>query len=349
MRKLTTSFLVTFAILLGSAGESLSADFKKGVTAYKNGDYVTALHELEPLAKQGDAGASTILGGMFTFGKGVPQNYKIAVRYYLVAANQGIAFAQYSLGNMYSNGEGVPQDYETAVKWHTFAANQGHARAQTNLGVMYSLGRGVKKDNVYAYKWGCLGALNGNINGAKLSDFVSNSMTSSQLSRAKRLCLNFVPAPPPTDRNRQAPPPLLIKKKPKSNNPQFMKAKLDKESKEAAFKLGLSNFAWEPIECAAFYAIGAEGFNRAGQKKNAKRMKSLHEELLGFARSLIPPKTVLARLKLVMTKQIDEVDGDYRNIRNKFLIICPDEMRRGTRTEYIYPNDFSQAAHMRKQ
>ncbi|MBT4699667.1 MAG: hypothetical protein HOB79_01215, partial [Rhodospirillaceae bacterium] len=85
---------------------------------------------------------------------------------------------------------------------------------------------------------------------------------------------------------------------------------MDKESKEAAFKLGLSNFAWEPIECAAFYAIGAEGFNRAGQKKNAKRMKSLHEELLGFARSLIPPKTVLARLKLVMTKQIDEVDGD---------------------------------------
>ncbi len=39
------------------ANPALSADFQKGVTAYQSGDYATALRELEPLAKQGNASA----------------------------------------------------------------------------------------------------------------------------------------------------------------------------------------------------------------------------------------------------------------------------------------------------
>ena len=36
---------------------SASADFQKGVAAYKSGDYASALREWEPLAEQGDADA----------------------------------------------------------------------------------------------------------------------------------------------------------------------------------------------------------------------------------------------------------------------------------------------------
>tara|TARA_Y100001934_G_C11779705_1_gene507601 strand:+ start:132 stop:290 length:159 start_codon:yes stop_codon:yes gene_type:complete len=48
MKRLTT------AVLLGSAGVSWSADYRKGVTAYQSGDYANALREGEPLAKQRD-------------------------------------------------------------------------------------------------------------------------------------------------------------------------------------------------------------------------------------------------------------------------------------------------------
>jgi hypothetical protein len=37
---------------------------------------------------------------------------------------------------MYQNGRGVPQDYKTAAKWYRLAAEQGLANAQSNLGLL---------------------------------------------------------------------------------------------------------------------------------------------------------------------------------------------------------------------
>jgi TPR repeat protein len=52
-------------------------------------------------------------------------------------AEKGEAVSQYNLGVMYDNGRGVPKDYKEAVKWFRKAAEQGHAKAHFNLGVMY--------------------------------------------------------------------------------------------------------------------------------------------------------------------------------------------------------------------
>ena len=41
---------------------SWSADLQKGLTAYKSGDYATALREWRPLAEQGDEIAQTSVG-----------------------------------------------------------------------------------------------------------------------------------------------------------------------------------------------------------------------------------------------------------------------------------------------
>ena len=46
---------------------------------------------------------------------------------------------------MYDNGKGVPQDYAEAVKWYRLAAEQGYARAQYNLGLMYDNGKAFHK------------------------------------------------------------------------------------------------------------------------------------------------------------------------------------------------------------
>ena len=91
-------------------------------------------------ARNGDAEAQSILGFMYDTGKGVPQDYAEAVKWYRKAAHQGFAEAQYNLGLMYYLGHGVPQDYKMAVKWYTKAAEQGDAIAQFELGLVYELG-----------------------------------------------------------------------------------------------------------------------------------------------------------------------------------------------------------------
>jgi TPR repeat protein len=107
-----------FVALLGSAGVSWSADFEKGIAAYKSKDYASALREFKPLAQQGNAEAQLRLSWLYANGQGVPQDYKTAVKWYRLAAKQGNAPAQYNLGLMYSKGRGVVQDDKTAVKWY---------------------------------------------------------------------------------------------------------------------------------------------------------------------------------------------------------------------------------------
>ncbi len=58
-------------------------------------------------------------------------------------ATQGYASAQNQLGQMYANGRGVPQDYSTARKWYAKAAAQGHGWALTQLGQLSADGLGV--------------------------------------------------------------------------------------------------------------------------------------------------------------------------------------------------------------
>ena len=79
MRRLLTIPVLLLTLLVGNP--AFSADFQKGMTAARSGDFATALREWTPLAEQ------------------------------------GVARAQYNLGVMYDTGDGVPQDYKTAVKW----------------------------------------------------------------------------------------------------------------------------------------------------------------------------------------------------------------------------------------
>jgi len=102
MKNLTATLCLTIAVLLGSAGMSWSAEPVKGYcltgtkhshypifgkcsASYEKGDYATALPEWTPLAKQGNAGAQNNLGLMYRKGRGVPQDYKTAVKWYKLA------------------------------------------------------------------------------------------------------------------------------------------------------------------------------------------------------------------------------------------------------------------------
>ena len=54
-----------FLLILLVSPMSFGADFSKGVIAYGNGDFATALRELRPLAEQGNASSQVNLGPMY--------------------------------------------------------------------------------------------------------------------------------------------------------------------------------------------------------------------------------------------------------------------------------------------
>ena len=70
MRTLIIIPVLLFSLFLGAS--SYSADFNKGLDAYNDGDYATALKEWKPLAEEGNADAQYNLGVMYKNGWGVP-------------------------------------------------------------------------------------------------------------------------------------------------------------------------------------------------------------------------------------------------------------------------------------
>ena len=154
--------------------------------------------EYSSLAKQGDAEAQLHLGNMYKKGKGVPKDYKEAVRWYRKAAEQGEAVAQYKLGEMYYSGYGVPEyDLKEAVRWYRKAAEQGYVRTQYTLGVMYRDGEGVPKDLVASYAWLNISAAQGykdfldEVRASELRDRVAKKLPAAALAIAQELSMEY--------------------------------------------------------------------------------------------------------------------------------------------------------------
>jgi TPR repeat protein len=174
-------------IALVFAHNAFAGDYEDGRDAAKRGDHATAFSKFRSSALQGNAIAQTLVGMMYNEGKGVAQDYKEAVRWWLLAASQGNSTAQYSLGDVYEEGKGVAQDNKEAVRWYQLAAQQGNAKAQHNLGRMYGLGQGVLQDYVRAHMWFNIAAVNGEKSSVKNRDVMASHMTPQQIEQAQRM------------------------------------------------------------------------------------------------------------------------------------------------------------------
>ena len=111
------------------------------------------LSALRQLAEAGAAEAQTELGERYEDGRGVVEDYAVAVSWFRRAAEQGYAPGQAALGYMYDTGRGVVQHDEAAFRLYRSSAAQGNARGQHNLGVMYRDGRGVERNDREAVRW----------------------------------------------------------------------------------------------------------------------------------------------------------------------------------------------------
>ena len=119
------------------------ADFVKGLHAYENKDYSTALTEWMPLADAGDSQAQYNLGWMYKRGRGVPQSDETAILWFEMSAQSGHPGAQSTLGSIYYYGEGVTRNELVGARWFTLAAGQGNLRARSELEYMSYEGIGV--------------------------------------------------------------------------------------------------------------------------------------------------------------------------------------------------------------
>ncbi len=179
--------LVT-AITQATINHAKAADnFESGLAAYRSGDYGLAKAELHPLAKSGDAKAQTLLGHMYSTGRGVSQDSRAAAEWYRKAALQGHMTAQFNLGNFYAQGVGVKHDPALAVYWFEAAAMQGDRDAQNNLAYIFANGWGQPVDFVKAYVWWARAAAAGSTRAGTSRDAVAERMTPAQLIEAKRL------------------------------------------------------------------------------------------------------------------------------------------------------------------
>jgi uncharacterized protein len=123
--------------------------------------------------------------------------FDVARKECLAAAEQGDDAAQNVLGVMYGTGKGVPQDYKEAARWFRSSADQGNAFAQFNLGDIYALGRGIERDYVQAHMWYNLSASRSNgedqKRGAGARDDVAKKLSPQQLEEAQRLAHEWKP------------------------------------------------------------------------------------------------------------------------------------------------------------
>jgi TPR repeat protein len=136
-------FVITIPIAIISL--SIAGELDDDLGPFSSEIQTNAYHLWAHHSKEGDASAQVNLGAMYAFGKGVPLDYKEAVKWYRLAAEQGDAIAQCYLGSHYASGQGVPQDDQKAAKGYLMSAKLGVDKGQLNLGIIYDEGRGVSK------------------------------------------------------------------------------------------------------------------------------------------------------------------------------------------------------------
>lgn len=147
-----------------------------------------------PISYPEDASAQYRLGRMYERGRGAPQDYGEARRWYLKAAGHDDAMAEFSLGVLAVRGLGAPKDDVEAVRWFRMAANQGVGAAQFNLGVMYMHSLGVRQDYINAYMWFSLANQQGEQGAQEALDDAAAKMAPAEIAIAERLVKEWKPS-----------------------------------------------------------------------------------------------------------------------------------------------------------
>src|SRR5262249_19468823 len=187
--------------------------------------------DLRQAAAAGDPRAQFEVAAIYTEGRAIPQDYKLAATWYERAASQGFVPAEYRLGSLYENGSGVTKDlntarlwyeraaeagnrmsmhnlaalyaggqlgkqqFDSAAKWFEEAANRGLTDSQFNLGMLYARGLGVPQSLQDSFRWFGIAALSGDKDAAKARDDTARSLDAETGAKLTAEITAFKPAP----------------------------------------------------------------------------------------------------------------------------------------------------------
>ncbi|SRR5579875_287010 len=177
----TTALFIFLAFTQPGLADA-TADVQAARQAIAKHDYQTALKLVMPLAQANDPAAECLLGEIYEFGYGVPQDSAEALKWYKSAARgehkhrysvhlalheaiptdpkelkryvddvkahaqSGDPDAQFVLGTLYFKGLGVKRDFAQSFNWFEKSSAQGNSDATNDLGFMYQHGAHVKQD-----------------------------------------------------------------------------------------------------------------------------------------------------------------------------------------------------------
>lgn len=133
MRTWTQATVMALATLALAGSGAHAGAWEDGYADYQRKDYAAAVAKWRGVAQSGNREAQSLLGIMYAFGQGVPQNYPQAITWLRMAAAQGEPKAQFKLGSMYANGQGFTRDHQRAAMWFAIAAEGGHPNAGKEL------------------------------------------------------------------------------------------------------------------------------------------------------------------------------------------------------------------------
>lgn len=121
----------------------------------KEGNYSSALIELQPLAREGIADAQALLGYMHLHGMGTKQDNETAFFWLNKSAEQGVVESYTLLGFMHLDGTaGAGKNGKEAEKWFLKASLRGLGEAQFQLAYLYDHGlHGATHDPNAAFTW----------------------------------------------------------------------------------------------------------------------------------------------------------------------------------------------------
>jgi len=150
--------------------------------------------------------AQIALAEWYYFGdKGIPVDYKEALKYYERAAEKGNPLAENAVGGIYYEGLGVPFDRKKGTEYFQKAADKGMPRAQVHLADIYLMGNTLPKSKVEALKWLFRANVQGevtarvtlrNIFPCVSEEEISQALTETGLDRQAALNIDDDAAPP---------------------------------------------------------------------------------------------------------------------------------------------------------
>lgn len=160
--KILIFFIFSYFALIGISIAEECNKKKSSYTLNKSGYNFTKTKEWEKaltcfklsVKKDNNPYAQSWIGTIYDKGYGVPENYKLAFKWFSLAAEQGDVYSIGKIGWHYMEGRGVAQNDEEAVKWFRKGAELGDAYSQERLGWYYAEGLGgLKQDWNKSFEW----------------------------------------------------------------------------------------------------------------------------------------------------------------------------------------------------